>query len=400
MHTVFRYGLPSETFIRDLLAVVETQGWENWVAARGIEDLSSSPLAPERIRVPSDPPPLAPRVAARLVPGFTGRRMRARHGYLQLAREIRPDVIHAHFGWTGVDAVLAARRLDVPLLVSFHGTDLTVDAWQPHWRPYYERLLKAADRVTVVSRFLEDKLRALGYEDNVDVLPAGVDPERFAFRGPRQADERMRLLFVGRLIECKGLDVLLHALAIVRRAEPGVSLEVIGDGPTREVAEQLTDSLGLCDAVEFRGAQSHEQVSRALGRSDVLVAPSRTMPNGQAEGSPVVTKEALAVGVPVVATDAGGLPETLPVECRRRIVPEGDSEGLAAEVTRLWCDAQLRHEVSERGRRWVLEQFDLRRLGERTAAIYEALATTVPQVRAACAHHEQTPRPSVRIWGR
>ena len=375
-HSMLEYGLVSETFVRDAIAEAEARGWENWVVAQAAESTADLPLPPERLMVARPADRVTDRVANRLTPRTDPDRKVVARQYRRMIEEIRPGLVHAHFGWAAADSVLGARKAGVPLLTSFHGTDLTVYPGLPEWREPYAALLAHTARATVVSRFLEGKLRALGYRGPIDVLPPGVRLSRFEFRAPQAPrDGRCELLFVGRLIECKGLDVLLRALQAVRSDVRGATLSVIGDGEQREALERLAGELGLAAAVRFEGALPHEAVADRLRAADVLVMPSRAMPDGQAEGSPVVTKEAQAIGLPVVATDVGGVPETIPPPLRDELVPGGDYDALAARLTALWRDAPAWPDRARIGREWVEREFDWARLGGRLSAIYDEMTT-------------------------
>lgn len=375
-HSMLEYGLVSETFVRDAIAEAEARGWENWVVAQAADDSGELPFPRERLVVACPADRVTDRVANRLTPpGDPDRKVVARQ-YRRMIEAIQPGLVHAHFGWAGADSVLGARKAGAPLLTSFHGTDLTVYPGLPEWRQPYAELLEHTARATVVSRFLEQKLRALGYRGAVDVLPPGVRLSRFEFRTPQPPrDGRWALLFVGRLIECKGLDVLLRALQAVRSEVPGATLTVIGDGDQREPLERLAVELGLGDAVRFEGALPHEAVAGRLREADALVMPSRTMPDGQAEGSPVVTKEAQAIGLPVVATDVGGLPETIAPPLRGELVPGGAHHALAGRLIELWRDAPAWPDRARIGREWVEHEFDWSRLGGRLSAIYDEMIT-------------------------
>src|SRR6185503_15366340 len=147
------------------------------------------------------PVPWRDRVANRVPPSRTRERRAVSRRYLRALAGAPADLLHAHFGWAGADAVLAARRLRLPLLVSFHGTDLTVYPAVEPWRRRYPAMLAGADRVTVVSDFLAGLLRDAGHDGRVDVVPTGIRLERFPFRGPRAPSGGLRLVFVGRLHE-------------------------------------------------------------------------------------------------------------------------------------------------------------------------------------------------------
>jgi colanic acid/amylovoran biosynthesis glycosyltransferase len=393
LHAVHAFGLPSETFIRDAIAEVEELGWLPWVVteAKLAED---GVVPPERMLIASNRLPLVDRVAIRthLHSSRDEVRGRAARKYLAALSRLPPGILHAHFGWTAVDCTLAARRLGLPFLVSFHGTDLTVDAGEAQWKPHYAVMLRRADAVTVVSRFLASRLRELGYEGDIELVPSGVRLTHFPFSGGPRPGTAPRLLFVGRLIECKGVDVALKALASLRASGLAATLRIVGDGPLRAELETAARALGLRGAVDFMGARSHAEVRGELECSDFVVVPSRRMPNGQEEGSSVVSKEAQAIGVPVIATDVGGIPETLPPELRCELVPPDQPEMLAARLIDVWGQRDRWRSRVRIQHEWIASEFAWDKIARRIADIYERLIESRPPGRSRLARSLRTLR--------
>lgn len=379
LHAVHRFGLPSETFIRDAILELEALGWPAWIVTEAVENGAPSPLAAP-IVVPPSRRPLVDRIAGRVAVARGGDPVReaAARNYLAALSRMPPGLLHAHFGWTGADCTLAARRLSLPLLVSFHGTDLTVVPTHPDWSAPFAALVERADAVTVVSRFLEAKLRDAGYEGPIDLVPTGVRMAAFPFRGGPRPGDAPRLLFVGRLVPGKGVDVLLDALARVRASGPAATLRVLGDGPLRGELERAARARGLDEAVRFLGARPHADVRAELEQADLVVVPSQVMANGLAEGSSVVSKEAQAVGVPVVATRVGGIPETLPPPLRDDLVPPGSDEALAAAIVHLWEQRAVWSERIGLQREWIATEFAWERVARRLSDVYERLLAERP----------------------
>jgi colanic acid/amylovoran biosynthesis glycosyltransferase len=383
LHVVEGLGSPSETFIADRMLELERLGWQAWVAAQWVHEAAVVAFPPrQRLEVARRWQLRAQTARALLQPWRSDGHCPSRWLGRTIAA-VRPAVIHAHFGWVARDALPVARRRGIPLVAGLHGYDVTIYPRYGHGvldRPtapprdpeeVYAELFNEAGSILVVSRFLERRLRELGYEREVRVVPSGIRLECFPYRGPRHRPEHYRLLFVGRLVPYKGLNVLLRALAEVVRRVENARLYVVGDGPTREANEHLTRRLGIADRVVFRGAQPRSGVLRALRDSDVLVAPSTTTPAGQAEGLGNVVKEALAVGLPVAASDSGGLPEVTPPAYRRELVPEDDHLALADRLVGLWRRRGEWPERTARGRRWVEEAFDWRKLAPRIGEAYQ-----------------------------
>jgi glycosyltransferase involved in cell wall biosynthesis len=380
LHATLGFGDVSETFIVDRMVELDRLGWEAWVAAKWMVDDAEFEFPPAA-RV------LSPRPrdrAARLL----SRRGRRETWWLERPiAKVGPALIHAHFGWTAREALPAARDRGIPLVAGFHGYDATVfphygfdahDEAGPATLPpgVYDDLFRHADGILATSEFIASKLRALGCDREIDVVPSGIRLELFPFRGrrPGGAAGELRIVFIGRLVPYKGLDTALRAVAELAGRGAPPNLSVIGDGPARDEYERLAASLGVAHLVDFRGAQPRASVPAALREADVLVLPSRTTPAGQAEGLGNVVKEALAVGLEVAITDNGGLREVMPPDRRDELVPEGDAEGLAA---RLEAIERARRDWPARardGRRWVEEAFDWGALAPRIDAVYRRVA--------------------------
>jgi glycosyltransferase involved in cell wall biosynthesis len=365
-HVVSHFGELSETFIRDAVWELDRLGWEAWVISQTVANRDHFPFPPDDRLLQVTPPSLLRRVANRL----GGRPGVERAVWLQpQLAAARPDVVHAHLGRAAVYASGPARRLGIPLLPSFHGYDLTVLPHEEPWATEYRRLFREVPRVTTVSEFLTRKLRELGYGGQVDIVPAGVRVDEIEFRGSRP-DGEPRLLFVGRQLEYKGLDVLLRALPKVVAAEPDVHLDVVGDGPLGERNEALARDTGVARHVRFHGGLPSGRTLETMRAADILVVPSKSVASGQAEGSPVVTKEALAIGLQVVSTANGGLAETIPPQDRHELVPENDADALAEGIGALFAARDTWEGRARAGRAWVEAQFDWKRLARRIEAIY------------------------------
>jgi colanic acid/amylovoran biosynthesis glycosyltransferase len=379
-HVVHHYGRLSESFIPDALEQLDRAGAEAWVATLSVENRATYPFPPDERLLVCPPPPRWQRAVDRLR-GRSGATRFAAAAARRLA-PLRPAVVHAQFGWAAESGVALARRLGLRCAVTFHGTDVTTvpvrapdaDGWRGPRRHPYGRALAGVDLAIAVSKFIAAKLRALGFGGTIEIVPAGVDLEELTFRAAEPAGPA-GLLYLGRLNPQKGPDLLLRALPAVLERHPQALLEVLGGGPSATELERLAGELGVAGNVRFLGPlPGREPVVEALGRAHVLVMPSRAMPDGQAEGSPVVTKEAQAVGVALVATDTGGIAETVPPAHRPELAPGDDPAALAARVSALLDDPEARRRRAVEARRWVEEQFDQRRLAERTAALYARLA--------------------------
>jgi len=183
----------------------------------------------------------------------------------------------------------------------------------------------------------------------------GVNTDTFR-ADPAVAREPVAL-FVGRLVEKKGVEYLLRAMARVQRTVPNLHLVIAGDGPLRTSLEPLAAKLRRCT---FLGMQSHDVVKGWMNRASMLVAPSVTAASGDSEGLPTVIVEAQAMGLPVIATDHAGNTEAVADGRTGLIAEERDVQTLANHMVRLSSDRALWARLSHNARRQAEEQFDIR----------------------------------------
>lgn len=273
----------------------------------------------------------------RHVPGFSMRRQAermadgAREVVTALCRD-RPVVLDAHYLYPdGVAALRLARELDVPCFVTARGSDVNVIGKDPRIAAQIRDVANGARRLFAVAGPLCKALAELAgvAEERVTLARNGVDLARFAPGDRRAARERLGLpqdaslvAGVGRLVRGKGFHVMAKAL---RKLDARVHFVVAGDGPEREVLENLAPQGRL----HLLGARPPDDVACLLRAADLLVLPS------ESEGWPNVVTEALASGVPVVATAVGAVPEMLASPLAGALVRAGDAEALAREVARV-----------------------------------------------------------------
>jgi glycosyltransferase involved in cell wall biosynthesis len=254
-------------------------------------------------------------------------------------RRFRPDVVHLHWLVPQGVAALAAGR-SYPTLVTTLGGDLyALEGWLP--RLLKRVVVRRAAALTAMNEDMRRRLLELGADpQRTHVMPMGADVDgvRSATVGARGLPGR--LVFVGRLVEKKGVAVLLDA---VRRLPSDVpwSLDVVGDGPLRESLEQTASGL----PVRFLGQLPKVEVARAFGRAEVLVFPSVRAASGDQDGLPVALVEGMAVGRAVVVTDLPGLADAVRQGADGLVVPPGDPAALASALECLLRDDEERRRL-------------------------------------------------------
>jgi glycosyltransferase involved in cell wall biosynthesis len=275
---------------------------------------------------------------------------------------------HGHFAWVSATAMWAATRIEgLDYSTTVHGSDVQnprlVD-------DLLTAKLSEARFIVCVSTPLRDRVRALltgGASPPIHVVPTGV--ERRALGEPHGPSAgalgTAHLLSVGRLAPEKGHRHLLAAVRYLRDRTLDVRLEVVGEGAERRRLEHDMARLELGRAVQLRGALSEQQVWERYRRADMFVLPSLR------EGLGVVLLEAMAAGLPVVASDLPGVREAVEHERSALLVPPGDATALAEAIRRLMGDADLRARLGAAARATIEERFVLEENIQRLAALFE-----------------------------
>jgi glycosyltransferase involved in cell wall biosynthesis len=297
---------------------------------------------------------------------------RAPRRWLRAIADTRPAIFHVHFGSDALQASHIAKALGVPLIVTYHGRDITARAKNETQAERRRRAFAAADRVIAVSRFIADALRAAGCpEEKIALHYIGVDTMRFT-PGP-EPRSTTDVLFVGRLVEKKGVMHLVRAMAEVRKTVPMAQLVIAGDGQLREGL--ALEAARLRVPAQFLGVQTPEQVQQLMRRAAVLAGPSIADSGGNAEGLPITFLEAQASGLPLVVSTSGGTGEGVVHGETGYLFDPGDEAALARHLTALLQDSALRARMSAAARQHMVMHFDLARQTAKLEGIYDELRT-------------------------
>jgi colanic acid/amylovoran biosynthesis glycosyltransferase len=275
---------------------------------------------------------------------------------VQVARV--PDVMIANFGPNGIVAARIKRGFfpDATLAVVFHGFDVSSYVVRHGWTGYREAAA-AIDLAISVNRQWARLLRENTAIKEIVVHHLGVDLDRIpSWRG--HAAGAFAILFVGRMVEKKGLRFLLEAVVALKARGRDVHVHAVGDGPDHAALVAAAAAAGLGDAVTMHGAKPHDFVLSLMSECDCLALPSVTAADGDQEGIPVTLMEAMACGLPVVSTVHSGIPELVANEATGLLVPERDVPALADALDRLIADPGLGRGLAENARRFVAAEFN------------------------------------------
>lgn len=269
--------------------------------------------------------------------------------------------VHAYFAHTPSEvAMSAADRLGLPFGFSIHARDVRkTDATALSYRAGRATCVIACN-VDVVA-----DLRRVG--GRAHLVPHGVDLDRFQVM-PAPAERPFRLLAIGRLVEKKGFDVLIGAVARC----PDVTLRIVGDGPLRELLDDQIRALGAVDRIALAGARTHAELPAEYAASHAVAVPSVVDASGDRDGLPNVVLEAMASGRAVIGTDVGAITSAVRQAETGLVVPPRNVEAITAAIAALAAQPGWRAELGARGRRVVEREYDMRQCAGRFAQLVES----------------------------
>jgi len=290
-------------------------------------------------------------------------------GLSKFVRELHPDIVHIDeepYNLSTWQAVRAARAIGVRS-VFFTWQNLRRDYPPPfNWLERY--VLASADHAIAGNREAARVWRDKNYRGPITVIPQfGVDPDLYQYRSPRPISGRPLIIgYVGRLVEEKGIDLLLQAAA---QCQSQWQVRIVGSGPFRPPLEALAKRLGIASSVQIQPPLPSTEIPHFMQGLDVLVLPSRTRPNWKEQFGRVIV-EAMACGVPVVGSSSGEIPFV--VGEAGLIFPEGDVNALRDALDHLRDDA-LRQDLARAGRERVLAHYTQAQVAKETRDVYRSI---------------------------
>ena len=270
------------------------------------------------------------------------------------------QLLHIYFGHIAVHLLPLIRAWAKPVLVSFHGADVMVDLDKPAYRAATQEMLEAVRMVLVRSESLGQALIHLGCPPvKVRLQRTGIPVDEIPFRA-RAWPENGRWKFVQacRLIEKKGLRVSLRAFATFAERHPESTFTIAGEGPLRTELGQLAAGLGVAEKVFFPGFISQTQLRELFYQSHIFLHPSEVGGDGNQEGVPNSMLEAMASGLPVFATEHGGIPEAIENERSGILVQERDEAALATALLNWTANPEGLSAIAQNGAEVVRNRFE------------------------------------------
>ncbi|WP_413160847.1 glycosyltransferase [Capilliphycus salinus ALCB114379] len=284
------------------------------------------------------------------------------------------DIIHCQFGTQSYRG-MSFRTINAPnaqLVTTFRGDDISRFV-QEKGEKVYHKLFKTGNLFLANCEFFKRRVVELGCDENqVFVHRSGLDCRRFPF-APRSfpSDGKIRIVTTGRLVEKKGIEYSIRAVAKQALVNPNLEYNIIGDGILKESLQQLIRELNASQFIHLLGWKDEDEIVEILNQSHIFIAPSVTASDGNQDAPVNVLKEAMAMGLPVISTYHGGIPELVEDGVTGFLVPERDAESLAEKLGILVKNPQLWPEMGKAGRAYVEEHYDLNKLNDTLVELYQ-----------------------------
>ncbi len=283
------------------------------------------------------------------------------------------DIVHCQFGTFAIDGMILRNigALKGKLITSFRGYDIS---WyvQEYGKRVYEELFATGDFFLANCEFFQKRAIKLGCDpEKIVVHGSGIDCNYFQFK-PRypHPDGKIRIATTCRLIEKKGIEYSIRALAQIVKIYPNIEYNIIGDGYLKEHLQQVIEDLNLNKQVKLLGWKNQPEIVEILEKSHIFIAPSVTAKDGNQDAPVNTLKEAMAMGLPVIATLHGGIPELVKNGTSGFLVPERDANAIAEKLNYLIQHPELWLEMGKAGSIYVYAHYDINKLNDELVEIY------------------------------
>lgn len=282
------------------------------------------------------------------------------------------DIVLAEYGTTGASVVNVCKKINIPLLVHFHGFDISKLAVLEKYKDKYEIMFSYASCIFSVSHFMTERLKNIGCPAyKITYNPYGPHEDFFKIN---KSNNKNTFVSIGRFTDKKAPYYTILAFNKVQAIYPDVKLIIAGDGILRNTCSNLINYLGIAHKVELIGIVTRELWIPYLSNAFAYVQHSITSANGDMEGLPIAILEACAAGLPVVSTKHSGIADIIQHRKNGLLVNEHDVEDMAAQMIYLLINKEMAHQFGEAARRTICENFNIEKhINTITSKINEAL---------------------------
>lgn len=288
------------------------------------------------------------------------------------------DIIHCQFGTQSFRGI-AFKTINSPeakIVTTFRGHDISRFVREKGDR-IYDEVFKLGDFFLSNCDFFRRRVIQLGCDGNkIVVVRSGLDCNKFTFQ-PRQfpRDGKVKIATTGRLVEKKGIEYSIRAVAKLAKAYPNLEYNIIGNGELKESFQRLIQELGVSHIVNLLGWKNEREIIEILDNSHIFIAPSVTAADGNQDAPINVLKEAMAMGLPVISTYHGGIPELVEDGISGFLVPERDADALAEKLGQLLEHPENWTKMGTAGRAYVETHYNLHKLNDDLVKIYQKILT-------------------------
>ncbi|NJM70119.1 MAG: colanic acid biosynthesis glycosyltransferase WcaL [Scytonema sp. RU_4_4] len=300
--------------------------------------------------------------------------MRLLYSVIPLLNSQSYDIIHCQFGMYGIEGMILRDigAIKGKLITSFRGFDIS---WyvKACGKDVYNELFVKGNFFLANCEFFKQRAIQLGCDEKkIVVHGSGIDCSRFTYK-PRypRPDGKIMIATTGRLIEKKGIEYGIRAVAKVAKLHQNFEYNIIGDGYLKENLQEVIDELNVADKVKLLGWKNQKEIIEILDNTHLFIAPSITAEDGNQDAPVNTLKEAMAMGLPVIGTRHGGIPELVEDGISGFLVPERDSDAIAQKVHYFIEHPEMWEQMGRAGRVYVEEHYDMNRLNDELVKIYQ-----------------------------
>ncbi len=292
--------------------------------------------------------------------------------YYKALKAYRIDLLHVHFGIMGVELMSVCEYAKIPLIVTFHGYDITSAVKRsPSYKKALFRLFSHLKVAIAISEEMKMRLMHLGCpSDKIVVSYLGIPVEEFPYIDRSERTGPVIFLHAGRFSATKGVPDLIDAFSSAFLYVDDVELIIVGQGEEKEQIEKAIERSRIKHKIRLEGSKKSKEMVHLFNTSDVFVLNSRTAPDGDQEGLPIALLEAASTGLPVISTFHAGIPEAVKDGVTGVLVEEYDQEALS-NAMRNMMSKSLRLRYGQQGRLFMEEQFDLKKCNQVLHEIYK-----------------------------